>query len=146
MGAPWGRFELPSHSKGLDNLLFMWGPTLGAGMNPSNTQNYWPGDNYVDIIGLSNYRGTTWDTGDQTDLDSYIAFAGTHSKPIAFAEGYANGIDEPDGLDHATVLGWIEDNPEIAYFMFWSGNKAPYDDPNPSTLWNDSLIYHRPAN
>jgi mannan endo-1,4-beta-mannosidase len=139
-------FDYLVTTKGLDNLLFIWGPTLGAGLSPAGTENYWPGDDYVDFIGLSNYRGSTWDAGDQTDLDSYISFASTHDKPIFFAEGFANGADEPNLFDNADVLTWLNSNPEIAYFMFWDGNKAPYNYPNPDTIFNDSLIYNRPVN
>jgi hypothetical protein len=139
-------FDYLVNTKGLDNVLFMWGPTLGAGLSVNNTETYWPGDNYVDLIGLSNYRGSTWDAGDQTDLDAYIANATTHGKPIAFAEGYAHGTDEPNLFDNADVLTWLNSNPEIAYFMFWHEAKAPHNYPNPSTIYNDSSIYNRPVN
>jgi hypothetical protein len=145
-------FDYLTTDHGLNNLLWFWTPTVGAGMSPQNTAGYYPGSNYVDFIGVSNYRGTTWDgADDQADIE-YYALSIDPTKTFLIAEGFAHANDEPPNWPNHTELGALDiadirdqllnDWPFVAGFMFWDRVKAPIYYPNPSALWNDPLVYN----
>ena len=72
------------NTKGLDNLLFAWAP------NYSFSSTYYPGDDYVDIVGLDYYEPTA--TGMTSQLNLAAAFAARKGKILALTEtGYRSG-------------------------------------------------------
>jgi len=85
------------------NFRFEWNPTRGD-MGVGNLANYYPGDAYVDVIGLDVYD-QEWATypGPQAEwqnmltqsygLDWLASFAAAHNKPVSFPE-WGLGIPE----------------------------------------------------
>lgn len=99
-------------SKGLDNILWAYHTTQGHGA----LEEYYPGDDYVDIIGKSGYgTGLIF-----SEYEWAVEKKKNHGKVIWWAELGIRGKSEPprDCLD---VLAKLENSfPELAGFVFWS--------------------------
>jgi mannan endo-1,4-beta-mannosidase len=99
-------------SKGLDNILWAYHTTQGHGA----LEEYYPGDEYVDIIGKSGYgTGLIF-----SEYEWAVEKKKNHGKVIWWAElGIRGKSDAPrDCLD---VLAKLENSfPEMAGFVFWS--------------------------
>lgn len=99
-------------SKGLDNILWAYHTTQG----PGALEEYYPGDEYVDIIGKSGYgTGLIF-----SEYEWAVEKKKNHDKVIWWAElGIRGKSDAPrDCLD---VLAKLENSfPEMAGFVFWS--------------------------
>jgi mannan endo-1,4-beta-mannosidase len=130
-------YDYLTNTKGLNNLLWMWAPVIGAGIKP---EPWYPGDDYVDVIGVSNYRGGT--TTDEHRADQLALHQAFPDKPFAIAEGFKNGTEEE--YDNATLLQELKDNyTYVSYFMHWNQQHGAIENPNPGTLFNDPLIDNR---
>lgn len=118
-----------SRRLGIKNLLWMWSP---AGLR--NAEAYWPGDSYVDYIGLSIYAAPQWNWGHAPDgenlsfetLLKWKYWVEKFNKPIILAEVGVTGSSETKSrwLLNASrsihkfpkVVGWIyfnQQQPEI---------------------------------
>jgi mannan endo-1,4-beta-mannosidase len=99
-------------AKGLDNILWAYHTTKGHGA----LEEYYPGDDYVDIIGKSGYgTGLIF-----SEYEWAVEKKKNHGKVIWWAElGIRGKSDAPrDCLD---VLRKLESSfPELAGFVFWS--------------------------
>jgi hypothetical protein len=98
------------------NFKMEWNPTLGVGSYDPET--LYPGDSYVDVIGLDVYDqgwGTGWEQHSTRWLNSILNesrglqwhknFAATHSKPVAFPEwGLATRPDGHGGGDNPSFI------------------------------------------
>ena len=90
--AAWRHVHAVFAAEGATNVKFVWSPN--ADSVPNTTANaiakYWPGDAYVDYIGLDGYNfGTTaatWRSFSSVFGAAYAAVAGLSSKPIFIAE------------------------------------------------------------
>lgn len=121
-----------TETKGLDNLIWVYSPSSSR----NDKTSYYPGDAYVDIVGLdaysanpSNETPTTFalDTGDYEEML-------TLGKPFAFAE-----IGPPaEDRYHFNYQAWIDalhsSYPETIYFMTWTDGWAPDDNLNGDKL------------
>lgn len=101
---------------GADNARFMWSPNYRASGEteaPSDDmENYYPGDGYVDFIGVSGYNwgddpvnGTGW-TAAATIYDSFMSQISriAPDKPVIFAE-----IGTAPDYDGNSAAQWIRD-------------------------------------
>jgi hypothetical protein len=112
---------------------FDWSPAIGQGdIAPDKA---WPGDAYVDIVGLDVYNQTwqwpvpspdkLWDgfMNQQFGLKWHRDFAAAHGKQMSFPEwgtgtrpdGHGRG-DDPEFMQRMTK--WIADN-NVAYHVYW---------------------------
>ncbi|HEY3854389.1 MAG TPA: glycosyl hydrolase [Verrucomicrobiae bacterium] len=105
-------FDYFSNVKGLDNLIWVYGPNHGR-----NTASYYAGDHYVDLVGLDAYT-------DFIDLDHIKGFAevAALSKPFGFTEFGPHGSSNPPGdYDYTRFLSGIQRNfPKTCFFMSWN--------------------------
>jgi beta-mannanase len=102
-------------AKGLNNILWAYHTTSGKGA----LEEYYPGDEYVDILGKSAY-GTGLEFLEYTWA---VEKKKNHGKVIWWAE---LGIREPSdpSRDCFDVLNKLENSfPELAGFVFWSDAK-----------------------
>jgi mannan endo-1,4-beta-mannosidase len=112
---------------GLDNLLWVFAP--GRPGQP-DTVDYYPGDDVVDVVGLSFYA-----TNADVDLDvfGYWSTLAAHGKPMAVAEcGPPNNSSEASqgAADYRRLLNVRAQHP-FSYFLVWSswsGNKDALRD------------------
>jgi Glycosyl hydrolase family 26 len=120
--------------KGLDNILWAFHTTQGAGA----LEEYYPGDEYVDIIGKSAYgTGLIF-----SEYDWAVKKKKDNGKVIWWAE---LGIREPSDTPRncLDVLEKLEKSfPELAGFVFWSD--ADYynvtGNPNATELMTDPKV------
>jgi hypothetical protein len=98
-----------SHHK-LNNLIWVWSPNISFGNPSMDVINYYPGDDYVDIIGLDGYNNLkNWDEDieDKEDLNQITTIAG--NRPVALTE--VGTLPDPE---------WLKNQrPNVAWFLCW---------------------------
>lgn len=106
-------FNYFSETKGLDNLLWVYGPNHGQ-----NTAKYYAGDKYVDIVGLDAYT----DFIDPEHIRGYQEVVAL-PKPFGFTEYGPYGSRNPPGdYDYRRFIEGIEKNfGKTCFFMSWNG-------------------------
>jgi mannan endo-1,4-beta-mannosidase len=105
-------FDYYSKNKGLDNLLWVYGPNHGQ-----KTAAYYAGDQYVDIVGLDAYT-------DLIDLEHIKGYAEVAAlpKPFGFTEYGPHGSQNPPGdYDYTRFIdGLLKNFPKTCFFMSWN--------------------------
>ncbi|TCP34100.1 glycosyl hydrolase [Sphingomonas sp. BK235] len=111
-----------------DKFVFEWTPNIGSqGMDPAST---YPGDAYVDVIGLDFYYNTKWDPKDPVAAFNYFVnqpfglqwqqdFAAAHGKPTAVGEWGVNS--DTAGAFIEMAAQWFEDH-NVTYQNYWNSN------------------------
>ena len=105
-------FDYFSTTKGLDNLLWVYGPNHGP-----NTATFYAGDRYVDIVGIDAYT----DFIDKEHIKGYDEVAAL-PKPFGFTEYGPHGPQNPPGdYDYRRFIeGIVKDFPKTVFFMSWN--------------------------
>ena len=126
-----------THTKQLKNLIWVWAGSREAGPWIQPLAKYYPGDTYVDIVGIDMY----YDTLDEAAVKAYRELSKL-GKPFALAEyGPDNKTTTKTGtLDLTTLINQIKAvMPNVIYFMTWSD----YVGPAGNMYW--SLISNKKA-
>lgn len=122
---------------GLDNLLWVYSPTPRNNIPnqmDGGVMYCYPGNDYVDIVGLDCYFNTTDETSNtQTfgrgQVDVAIASLETTGKIFALCEfGYSGGkVSEQSSVNLGKILNYMMMTKQykIAYFLNWAGSE-PY--------------------
>ncbi|MGD9570401.1 MAG: glycoside hydrolase family 26 protein [Thermoleophilia bacterium] len=133
--------ELPSP----DEVAWVWAPVDGAAQPPSAphvTADYYPGDEWVDWVGLDWYQDGDADVADQTagastatdplaPIDAFYAeYAGEHGKPIALTEWGLTAPprgsgDDPDWM--ADALAWVREHPRVKALVYFDYDASDAD-------------------
>ncbi|HWQ92684.1 MAG TPA: glycosyl hydrolase, partial [Clostridia bacterium] len=105
-------FRYFTQTKKLNNLLWAYGPNHGK-----NTTAFYPGDEYVDIIGLDAYT----DHIDPEHIRGYAELVKI-KKPFGFTEYGPHGSSNPPGdYDYRRLMEGIKRHfPETVFFMSWN--------------------------
>jgi len=105
-------FDYFSKDKGLDNLLWVYGPNHGT-----KTAAYYAGDRYVDLVGLDAYTDFI-DKQHIKGSDEVVALG----KPFGFSEYGPHGSTNPPGdYDYRRFIeGIMKEFPQTVYFMSWN--------------------------
>ena len=116
-----------------NRFVFTWCPAeSGGGMNPATA---YPGDAYVDVIGLDVYDNNTYDGNDPTAAfntklnDAYglnwlSSFAAQHGKQIAIPEW---GVNSNNDAAFVTLMAnWIKTH-NVAYASYWDANAGGFN-------------------
>lgn len=111
-----------------NRFVFEWAPNIGdQGMNPENA---YPGNDFVDVIGLDFYYNTAWDPADAQEawkrmvtqkygLQWHQDFARRHAKPTAYAEW---GVMSDQSSDYVRLASeWFRQH-EVVYHNYWNSN------------------------
>lgn len=113
-----------------NRFVFEWNVNIGdAGSNPEEA---YPGDAYVDIIGMDFYWNTQWDPADPVDawnsmlnrqwgLNWHQQFAAAHGKPTAYSEW---GIMSSSGAPYISLAKAWFDTHNVVYQTYWNSNSA----------------------
>jgi hypothetical protein len=128
----WRRIHSIFSSAGVTNVAWVWAPNAdskpgGTDLTSwNNWRNYYPGDAYVDWVGVDGYNWGSeysWQSFDQVFGPVYSDYAGR--KPIMIAETNSAeaGGDKATWIDDAVV--WIKGHPGIAA-LIWYDVKASY--------------------
>jgi mannan endo-1,4-beta-mannosidase len=128
-------FDYFTQTRKLDNLLWVYGPNHGR-----NTAVYYPGDQYVDIVGLDAYT----DFVDTDHIHGYPEIAKIN-KPFGFSEFGPHGASDPPGDYHYTnLINGIRANfPRTVFFMSWNAKWSLASNSNVTELLNDPWIVNR---
>jgi mannan endo-1,4-beta-mannosidase len=128
-------FDYFTVNKGLNNLLWVYGPNHGR-----NAADYYPGDRYVDLVGLDAYT----DFVDRAHIKGYVAVAAL-PKPFGFTEFGPHGPNHPPGdYDYTRFLAGIKSNfPKTCFFMSWNAKWSLAENTNTQQLLDDPMIVNR---
>lgn len=108
---------------------FEWTVNLGGDDDPARA---YPGDGYVDVIGMDAYYNTTWDSADAAKAWAYNvdrryglawleAFAARHRKPTAYSEW---GVMSDTAGPYIAAAGrWFAGHHTL-YQSYWDSNSA----------------------
>lgn len=111
-----------------DKFVFEWTPNIGdMGMNPELA---YPGDKYVDVIGMDFYYNTQWDPTDPNVAWNWFVneryglqwqqdFAAAHGKPTAVGEWGVNSDTSGPFIEMAAQ--WFQDH-NMLYHNYWNSN------------------------
>ena len=140
------------------NFKFIWNPidSSNASCSGANLENFYPGDNYVDVVALDTYDGigaTTSDADRWTDLLNGVGDGGwTAETPAAISgqgfQGYGMNWLAAFGKEHAKEVGlpeWGLDSSgqdggggDDSYFMTQMANWIKTYATGPAIYWNYS--------
>ena len=128
-------FDYFSQTKGLDNLLWVYGPNHGP-----NTAKYYAGDTYVDIVGLDAYT----DFIDPEHIRGYPEVAAL-PKPFGFTEFGPHGSQNPPGdYDYRRFLDGIRQHfPRTCFFKCWNAKWSLASNLYTKELLDDPLVANR---
>jgi mannan endo-1,4-beta-mannosidase len=131
-------FNYFTYVKGLHNLLWVYSPNGGVG----DYLGYYPGDQYVDIVGLDWYQYNNGPMGKVGGYDELTSLG----KPFAMTEygPLDTSATAVDPQDYALFIQGIKQNmPKTVYWMAWS---TPYGISNHSNIraaLNDPWVVNR---
>jgi len=128
-------FDYYSNEKGLDNLLWVYGPNHGQ-----KTASYYPGDRYADLVGLDAYT----DFIDPQHIQGYAELA-TLPKPFGFTEYGPHGPQNPPGdYDYRRFIEGIEKHfPKTCFFMSWNAKWSLATNQNVKALLEHPSVANR---
>lgn len=128
-------FNYFTKTKRLDNLLWVYAPNHGT-----NTIVYYPGDRYVDLVGLDAYT----DFVDTNHILGYAEIARL-PKPFGFTEFGPHSPSNPPGdYDYRRFLAGVQANfPRTVFFMSWNAKWSLASNTNVAELLNDPRIINR---
>ena len=128
-------FDYFTTNKGLDNLLWVYGPNHGQ-----NTAKYYAGDRYVDIVGLDAYT----DFIDKAHIRGYDEVAAL-GKPFGFTEFGPHGSQNPPGdYDYRRFIeGIVKEFPKTTFFMSWNAKWSLASNNNVKELLSHSWVANR---
>jgi mannan endo-1,4-beta-mannosidase len=128
-------FDYFSKTKHLDNLLWVYSPNQGA-----NTAAYYPGDAYVDLIGLDAYT----DFIDTNHIQGYPEIAKI-KKPFGFTEYGPHAASNPPGdYDYRRFLEGVQRNfPRTVFFMSWNAKWSLASNTNVAEVLNSPYVVNR---
>ncbi|MEO6005542.1 MAG: glycosyl hydrolase [Opitutus sp.] len=128
-------FDYFTGTKQLDNLLWVYGPN-----HRENAADYYPGDQYVDVVGLDAYT----DHIDRTHIKGYPAVAKL-PKPFGFTEYGPHGAEHPPGdYDYRQLIAGLQSNfPRSTFFMSWNKKWSLASNENVPELLEHPWIVNR---
>ncbi len=128
-------FDYFTETKDLDNLLWVYSPNHGK-----RTAAYYPGDRYVDLVGLDAYT----DFIDTNHIRGYAEIAQI-KKPFGFTEFGPHGPQNPPGdYDYLRFLQGVQQYfPRTVFFMSWNDKWSLARNTNTTELLNEPWIINR---
>ena len=117
--------------KQVDNLLWVWSPNIDGAASFSRYMMYWPGAEYVDVVGLDGYDNTaTPNLTNRTFVSSFRAVADIATSvglPVVLTEiGAKPGAQEvTDFWDVGFKAALDSTYRGISYVLIWNGAWGP---------------------
>jgi len=128
-------FGYLTETKHLHNLIWIYSPNMGQ-----SAGRYYPGDNYVDLVGLDAYT----DYIDQSHIKGFDLLLKV-DKPAGFAEfGPHDASNPPGDYDYTRFSRGLAANfPQAAFFMAWNDKWSPAGNLRAADFYNDPSIVTR---
>lgn len=128
--AAWQHVHDVFQSEGVTNAAFVWCPNTWRGPDHTAVSAWYPGDAYVDWVGIDGYpqsAPTNYLLNGPDGLNDLTSFAAGHGKPVMLAE-WAPQLPQPDSAAPVDlVLDWAAAHPAtvkaLVYFDFVVGRK-----------------------
>jgi hypothetical protein len=132
-------FDYFTYEKGLNNLLWVYSAGNNESENPV-LETLYPGDEYVDIVGIDIYNDTVYIGG-----SAYQKLLGL-DKPFALTE-FGPGVRD-GSFDNVRLINTIKQRyPQTSYFLLWhswtDNEIAIVDNQNAIALLNDPWVITR---
>ena len=119
--AAWRHVHDLFRAAGAGNARFVWSPNVLTGSSrESGLTDAYPGDEYVDLVGMTGYgRGSS---ADATLTATYERLATLTGRDVVLAE---TGADGPDKAAWIASLGpWLRDRPRVVGFVWFETTPA----------------------
>lgn len=100
-------------AEGVDNVAFVWHSYIFAPYKNYPLSSWYPGDEYVDWVGVSLFGLLYQDADLLTHGDAVMEFAKTHKKPVMVAESSPTSGVRPDDL--TTWNSWFVNFFSVCY-------------------------------
>ncbi|MFU8871169.1 glycoside hydrolase family 26 protein [Micromonospora sp. SL4-19] len=102
---------------GATNALWVWSPNILRGADSRTIKEFWPGDQYVDVVGVTGYgvREATPETTYRATLKQVYAL--TRKKILLTEVGVQPGPEKENWLRRFGP--WLRDNPRVAGFIWY---------------------------
>lgn len=128
-------FDYYTKTKGLHNLIWVYGPNHGE-----KTGDYYPGNKYADIVGLDAYT-------DHVDPDHIKGYPEIErlGKPLGFTEYGPHGASNPPGdFDFRKLLTGISANfPRMRFVLSWDKKWNPAENKFCREYFHDPRVISR---
>ena len=114
--------------KGVHNLVYAISPQMDGMQSQSDILFRWPGDDYVDFIGMDCYHGTYTDAF-KNNLKNLEALSKEKMKPCGVTETGVEGIRKDDGSDYTDY--WTKEmlspiiGREVSMIVLWRNKYDP---------------------
>lgn len=145
--------EVSDEKFGEDRFAFEWNVNIGKNF-PLETA--YPGDDYVDIIGMDAYDEQKWSGLSDPDLRFQYTvtrqyglnwlrdFAAAHNKPVAISEWGVGGDESGDSPEYVeNMYNWFNAS-NVIFQLYWDSNSAyegklrpPTNYPNASAKYKE---------
>jgi mannan endo-1,4-beta-mannosidase len=126
-------FNYLTTTKGLDNLLWVYSVDSGR----DNRTLFYPGNQYVDIVGVDAYDDNPQSSGIQSAYNELTGLG----KPFAFSE---IGPDTQGSFDYTQWnSAWQQNYLRTTYFLTWNDGWGPGRNQNASVFMNNPWIVNR---
>ncbi len=149
--AVWKHIYQIFEENGVDNMLWVWNPN-DADLPPfkwNHYLNYYPGDEYVDIVGLTGYNtgtyypGEVWEEFDEIYDSVYEEYVTLFEKPLMITEFGSNSVGGDKVKWVESMFNHIKNYPRLRVAIWWS--HTDYDNnQNPARIYtmdeNEELI------
>ena len=114
---------------GVDNLIWVWNPhdVSRPNFKWNHSFAYYPGDEYVDVIGMTGYNngtyfpGEIWREFDEIYAPLYSQYGQVFAKPFMLTEFASNSIGGDKAAWTNTMFQQIKNYPNIKLAIWWSG-------------------------
>ncbi len=101
---------------GATNALWVWSPNILRGADSKTVKQFWPGESYVDVVGLTGY-GVREKSPDTTYRNTLKLIYALTDKPIVLTEvGVQPGAAKKSWIK--AFGSWLLANPQVAGFVW----------------------------
>lgn len=115
--------------EGADNAIWVWNPNHRSFPNFkwNNELMYYPGDAYVNVVGLTAYNtgnyyeGEQWSTFDELYQDLYSRASEQYAQPLMITEFASSSVGGDKVAWISDMFRSIRDYPRIKVAVWWSG-------------------------
>lgn len=118
---------------GVRNFLFAWSPDRNFN-SQSQYLTYYPGDEYVDLVGTDNYEDMKANVSPTVAASKFKIvsdYAKAHNKLAALTETGLQNLNKSDWFTQQLLKSLKNQNLEFSYALLWANTKDAYWTPYP---------------
>ena len=125
--AAWRHVHELFQQAGATNVIWIWNPNIVNPMPDVQLQPFWPGDSYVDWVGMTGYFAVTGPhTFDGVYGPTMTEVRKFTSKPFIIAEtSVQTGTNEANSI--SSLIGSVKDNSDVLGFVWFNYDKNGVD-------------------